>query len=146
MSPEASTIGGDELVEQLRRELAEAWEQQAATAGILRAISNSPSDLHRIFEEITATAARFCDAYDAGVLQCAGDHLKLVAHRGSIPVGGPLPLRRGLVMGRAVLDRAIIQVTDAQAETEEYPEGSENARRDGARTILAVPLICAREA
>src|SRR5215813_13676211 len=85
MSPEASTIGGDQSVEQLRRELAEAREQQAATAGILRAISNSPSDLQGIFQEIATTAARLCDAYDAGVLQCAGDHLRLVAHRGHIP-------------------------------------------------------------
>jgi signal transduction histidine kinase len=151
MPSELSLAGGTDdrkpTVEELKYELDEARELQVATAGILRAISNSPSDLHKIFQEITATAARFCDAYDAGVLQCAGDHLRLVAHRGSIPVGGSLlPLTRGLVMGRAVLDRTILQVTDAQAETEEYPEGSEIARRDGARTILAVPLICAREA
>src|SRR5215831_9248537 len=151
MSPEASTIGGDQSVEQLRRELAESREQQAATAGILSAISNSPSDLHRIFREIAATAARLCDAHDAGVNQCAGDHLNLVAHHGSIPTGGPighgrLPLTRGVVMGRAVLDRTILHVTDLQAETAEYPEGSEVARRDGHRTILGVPLICAREA
>src|SRR5262245_13392179 len=37
---------------QARGELLEAREQQAATAGILSAISNSPSDLHRIFREI----------------------------------------------------------------------------------------------
>src|SRR5262249_39910073 len=89
---------------QSRCDLAEAREQQAATAGILRAISNSPSDLHRIFREIAATAARLCDAHDAGVNQCAGDHLNLVAHHGSIPTGGPighgrLPLTRGVVMG-----------------------------------------------
>src|SRR5262249_606145 len=129
--------------QELTKELWEAREQQAATGGILRAISNSPTDLQGIFQEIATTAARLCDAYDAGVLQCAGDHLKLVAHHGLIPVGGPLPLTRGLVMGRAVLDRTILQVADAQAETEEYPAGSEKARRDGARTILAVPLICA---
>src|SRR5215467_10849346 len=136
---------------QARGQLGESREQQTATAEILRAISKSPSDLHGIFQEIAATAARLCDAYDAGVMQCAGDHLQLVAHRGSIPTGGPighgrLPLTRGVVMGRAVLDRTILHVTDAQAETEEYPEGSEIARRDGARTILAVPLICAGEA
>ena len=36
MSPEASHIGGDQSLEELRRELAEAREQQAATAEILR--------------------------------------------------------------------------------------------------------------
>src|SRR5262249_40627622 len=53
---------------------------------------------------------------------------------------GTLPLSRGVVIGRAALDQIIIQVPDLQAETEEYPVGSENARRLGHRTILAVPL------
>src|SRR5215831_15147061 len=143
---------------QARGELAESREQQAATGGILRAISNSPSDLQVIFQEIAATAAHLCDAYDAGVLQCAGDQLRLAAHRGHIPylthpagvpvwIGqGTLPLSRGVVIGRAVLDRTILHVPDLQAETEEYPEGSEFARRLGNRTILAVPLIRDRDA
>src|SRR5262249_9118998 len=143
MSPEALT-GGDQGVEELRRELAEAREQQAASGGILRAISNSPPDLQGIFHEIAITAARPCHAYDAGVLQRAGDQLRLVARRGHIPAIGPigqgtLPLSRGVLIGRAVLDRSILQVPDLQAETEEYPEGSEIARRLGHRTILAVP-------
>src|SRR5262245_39905623 len=141
MPSENSTISGDQSVEALRRELAEAREQQSATAGILRAISNSPSHLQGIFQEIATTAARLCDAYDAGVLQCAGDHLRLVAHRGQIPGQGIVPLSRGVVSGRAILDRTILQVPDLQAETEEYPEGSEIARRLGHRTVVAVPLI-----
>src|SRR5215470_1296476 len=126
---------------QARGELVEAREQQAATGGILRAISNSPTDLQGIFQEIATTAALLCDAYDAGVLQCAGDHLRLVALRGQIPGQGIVPLSRGVVAGRAVLDRPILQVPDLQAVSEEYPEGSEIARRLGHRTILAVPLI-----
>src|SRR5215467_6157385 len=143
-----------ELTRELSRattELAEARDQQTATGGILRAISNSPSDLQVIFQEIATTAARLCDAHDAGVLQCAGDQLRLVARRGHIPAIGPigqgtLPLSRGVLIGRAILDRSILQVPDLQAETEEYPEGSEIARRLGHRTILAVPLIRGQEA
>src|SRR2546428_6882857 len=48
MPSEVSTVSGDQLVEGLRRELAEAREQQAATAEILAAISNSPTDLQRV--------------------------------------------------------------------------------------------------
>src|SRR5215471_10087198 len=134
---------------QARGELAEAREQETATAGILRAIL--PSDLQVIFQEIATTAARLCDARDAGVGQCAGDHLRLVAHRGrgdlELELGqGTLPLSREIVIGRAILDRTIIQVPDLQAETEDYPEGSEFARRLGHRTVLAVPLIRDREA
>ena len=136
--------------EELERELAEAGEQQAATAEILRMISRSPTDLQGVFEEIAASAARLCDAYDASVLQVDGDCQRLVAHHGpipAIPMGrDTLPLARGVVTGRAVLDRQAIHVADVQTETDQYPEGSDNARRLGHRTVLAVPLISAGKA
>src|SRR5262249_44811366 len=46
----------------------------------------------------------------------------------------------------AILDRRTIHVADLQAETGEYPVGSDRARRFGHRTILAVPLMRAGEA
>ena len=67
MSAEASTIGDDQSLEELRRELSEARDQQAATAEILRVISSSPRDLQHVFAEIAASAARLCDAYDATI-------------------------------------------------------------------------------
>src|SRR5262245_66244131 len=67
---------------QAKGELAEAREQQAATAGILSAISSSPTNLQGIFQEIAKTAARLCDAYDAGVIVCYGGHQRFVAARG----------------------------------------------------------------
>src|SRR5262245_60894683 len=145
MSPEASTIGGDQSVEQLRRELAEAREQHAATAEILRVISSAPTDLQSLFADIAASAARLCEAYDATIRQVDGDFLPVVAHHGSIPAAGT-SLTRGFSIGRAVLDRRTIHIADLQAETDEYPEGSDRARCLGFRTILAVPLIRAGEA
>src|SRR5262249_8019823 len=128
------------------RELAEAREQQAATAGVLAAISSSPADLHRVFAEIAVSAARLCDAYDATIFQVDGDLLRLVAHHGSIPQDNTLPLTREVVTGRAVLERRTIQVGDLQAESDEYPDGSERARWRGHRSILAVPLMRVDEA
>src|SRR5262245_8082060 len=144
MSPEASTVGGDQSVEHLRRELTEARQQQAATAEILKVISSSPTDPKRVFAEIAASAALLCDAYDAGIAQVQGDDiLRVVTHHGPIPPrsSGTYPLTRGFVTGRVILDGRTIHVADLQAETDEYPEGSEGARRIGYRTILAVPLI-----
>jgi signal transduction histidine kinase len=141
MPSEVSTIRGDQLVEELQRALAEAREQQAATAEILRVISSSPMDLKRVFTEIAMSAARLCEAYDATIHQRHGDLLPLVAHYGPILVPDLLPLTRGVLAGRAVLDRQTIQVADLQVETDEYPEGSEIGRRLGLRTNLAVPLI-----
>src|SRR5215475_14297761 len=71
---------------QARGELAESQEQQAATADILRVISSSPTDLHRVFAEIAASAARLCDAHDSTINLVDGDFLRLVAHHGPIPV------------------------------------------------------------
>ena len=109
MPSEASTFRGDQSVEQLRRELAEAREQQAATAAILAAISNSPIDSYRVFAEIAASAARLCEAYDAVIFQVDGAVLRLVAHEGPVslgPVGQfTVPLVRGSLSGRVTLVR-----------------------------------------
>jgi two-component system NtrC family sensor kinase len=128
------------------RELGEALEQQAATAEILRVLSSSPTDLQRVFAVVAKSATRLCDASDATIHQVDGAVLRLVAHHGPIPVPGSLPMTRGVLAGRAVLDRQTIHVGDLQAETGEYPEGSDIARRLGLRTNLAVPLIRAGEA
>jgi signal transduction histidine kinase len=142
MAPELPTVGGDQSLQELRRELAEAREQQATTAEILRVISSAPMDSQRVFAEIAASAGRLCDASDAAIHQVDGKVLRIVASHGLIPKGDDtLPLTREVVTGRAVLDRQTIQVADVQAETGEYPVGSANARRLGHRTLLAVPLM-----
>jgi two-component system, NtrC family, sensor kinase len=130
---------------QARGELVEARSQQDATAEILQVISSSPTDSQRVFGEIAASATRVCDAYDATVFQLDGDFLHPIAHYGPIPQGGALPLTRGLITVRVILDRQTIHIADLQAETDEFPEGSEIARRLGHRTILVVPLIRAGE-
>src|SRR5215470_7945782 len=138
-----------ELTKELSRakgELAEARDQQAATAEILRVISSSPTDLQPVFAEIATSAARLCDAYDALIRQVDGEVLRIVGHHGPIPAAGTLPLTRGLPPARAILDRRTIHITDLLTETDEFPEGSDRARSLGFRTILAVPLVHASEA
>jgi hypothetical protein len=55
MSSEVSTVGGD--VEELRSELAETREQQAATSEIPSIISGTPTNLQRVFPEMAVVAA-----------------------------------------------------------------------------------------
>ena len=110
MPSEVSTIGGDQSGEKLRRELAEAREQQAATAEILAAISNSLTDPSRVFAEIAASAARLCDAYNAAILRVVSDHLLVLAVHGPLlhigSVGqGKIPLKRGILVARVVINR-----------------------------------------
>src|SRR5262245_17545031 len=154
MPSEVSAAGADQhlgsVVDELKRELeaksrelAEAREQQAATAGILAAISSSPTDLQRVFADIARAAVRHCDY--VAIFQVDGNVLRLVAREPPNPGGTvgrlTMPLTRGTVAGRAVIDRRRVQVADLQTEMEEYPEGSAIAQRLGHRTILAVPLI-----
>src|SRR5262245_4361045 len=153
MPSEVSTVTGEPSVEVLIRELADAREQQAATADILAAMSNSPTDPYRAFADIAASAARLCEAQNTTLVELADDKLRLLANYGPLPtvaqVGQPLhglPFNRGFVTARAIIDKTTIHVADVQTETNEYPESSEWARRAGHRTIVAVPLMRAGEA
>jgi two-component system, NtrC family, sensor kinase len=148
MPSEVSSMGGDQSVEELRRQLAEAREQQAATSEILRVISSSSADLQHVFAMIAASVARMCSAHDATIFRMDSGALRIVAHHGPIlefGVGHSTPLVAEHVNGRAALERRPIQVADLQAEEAEYPVGSKMARRLGHRTILAIPLMHAGE-
>src|SRR5262249_31084203 len=139
-----------EELEARTRELTESLEQQTATADVLKVISRSALDLQRVLDALVESAARLCDANDATIGQVVGNGLRLVAHHGQIPTIGPVghavPLVRGLVGGRAVIERRTIQVADVLAEADEYPESQKTARQVGSRTVLAVPLVHAGEA
>ncbi len=72
----------DELV-RLRRQLAEAQEQQAATADILKVISSSPADLRPVFEAILEKATRLCGAQLAALGLYDGEKFEYRAQCGA---------------------------------------------------------------
>jgi len=130
-------------LEARNRDLIEALEQQTATAGILQVIAASPTDVQPVLDAVTRSAARLCDADDATVWSLEGERMRTVAHQGPIPFFAPRerPLGRGTIYGRSILERRAVQVTDAQAEGEDFPDSAALAKEFGTRTAVSAPLL-----
>jgi len=131
-------------LEARNRDLTEALEQQTATSEVLRVISSSPTDLRPVFDAMARSAARLCEAQDVRVHVLEGDVLRMTAALGPAPVGGvvgelTIPVSRGSVNGRAIIEHRIVHVADLQSEANEFPLSIGPAF--GQRTSLAVPLL-----
>src|SRR5215468_8102532 len=136
-----------EAEQQRTRELQEALDYQTATNDVLRVISSSPIDLQPVLTAICETVAKLCETKDAEIFIRDGDRLRLGWVQGSMGTEAETwPITRGLVMGRAVLNRELIQVHDLRAASEEFPEGYQSSLLIGHRTIIAVPLMREGEA
>src|SRR5262245_25071238 len=125
-------------------QVTESLEQQTATGEVLRVISSSPTDVQPVFDAVAESAARLCESFDSAIWRQEGDQLRLVAHHGAIPQTGSesfLPLIPSTVGGRSVLGGRTVHIADVQTEGDEFSTTRENARRQGFRTILSVPLM-----
>jgi two-component system, NtrC family, sensor kinase len=124
------------------RDLTQALEQQTATSEILRVISSSPNDLQPVLDALAQSAARLCKANDALIYRLEGERLELVAKFGPIPYAAEgLPLTRGLVTSRAVIDRQTLHIEDLATQLDEFPDAEMYVRRFSHRTILITPLL-----
>jgi signal transduction histidine kinase len=129
----------------LFNETKEALEQQTAISDILRAISESPTDVKPVLDAIADRAARLCDAASASIYLTEDDKLRHVASQGRLADQSAtinlLPINRYSTSGRAVLERTTIQVADLMAEADQYPLGHEIATRFGHRSLVVAPLF-----
>ncbi|WP_245471888.1 GAF domain-containing protein [Bradyrhizobium nanningense] len=113
---------------------------------MLSIIRKSPVDAQPVFEAIVESAARLCGAIFSVVYLHDNDRLRFAATKNfsatalnQIKERQDLrQINRSFVGGRAILDRAIVQIPDVLAD----PEYSrEFALAGGWRAVLAVPLL-----
>jgi signal transduction histidine kinase len=147
MASETSTVAGEQVLEDLKRELADARDQQRATTEILSVISRSPTDVQPVFDTIAASATRLCDGLYSVVFRFDGELITVAADSGVSPWTSevirkayPAPPGRGTMASRALLEQRVIALTDAQ-DSMANPAGAERARAIGYRAGLSVPML-----
>jgi GAF domain-containing protein len=125
-------------------EYGERIEQQSATIEVLEAISTSTGDDQPVLELIARRARQLCDAETAGVFSYDGE---LVSMRCSDSVDNrslepylrtfPCPPARDYTIGRAILDRRVIEVDDADAD----PDLAAVVHAHRNRSIMTLPFL-----
>jgi signal transduction histidine kinase len=128
----------------LERELAQAHRREAATAGVLKAISRSTFNLQEVLDSLIESAVELTAAETGLIIRQHGGLYRTAAIHGAsaefveVAKQNPLPPGRQSATGRAVLERRIVHIHDVLDDHEYTWVGGPAA---GVRTILAVPML-----
>jgi signal transduction histidine kinase len=128
-----------------REHLAQAMEQQRATADVLNVISQSPSELQLVLDKIVEIAAHLCRAdysfiwrLDDGIFRLAAIN-NVEAAFAKFAREHPHRPNPGTVAGRSVLERRAVHIPDVLRDPGyEWLEGQ---KIGSYRTLLGVPLL-----
>jgi signal transduction histidine kinase/putative methionine-R-sulfoxide reductase with GAF domain len=112
-----------------------------------RAAGRRPPGLESVLGAIARTAARLCEASDAVIHLVEGDRTRMAAKHGKLAhsqeLEAPLPIRRDMPLGLAILTRRPLHVRDMRTAVRGrfrtmVEQGLFN---DQIRTVLVMPLL-----
>ena len=139
------------LLNELRQrtdDLTEALEQQTATSDVLRVISSSPTDVQPVFDAIAESAVRLCDGQFSFVVRFDGKVMDFASCCGLSAEGLdafhsilPMPASEHTAAGRAIVRRAVVEISDVEADPSYGAQGQGLAKAVNYRSIAAVPLL-----
>src|SRR5262249_37720662 len=139
------------LLNELRQrtdDLSESLEQQTATSEVLRVISSSPTNVQPVFDTIAESAVRLCDGQFSFVLRFDGKVMDFASCCGLTAEGLdafhsilPMPAREDTAAGRAIVRRAVVEITDVKTDPSYGAQGQGLAKAVAYRSIAAVPLL-----
>jgi GAF domain-containing protein len=135
-------------VRDLEKRLAEALEQQTATAEVLRVIGASPMDTQPVFDGIARSGVRICGAHSCTLFVLEGDMVRVAATHG-VPVERverfriqfPMPLSNENDVTQTLHERRVFHLADIEHNPAATPENVEHARLGRYSTRLMVPML-----
>jgi GAF domain-containing protein len=135
-------------LDQLTRELGEAYQREAATSEVLKVISSSPGELEPVFNAMLANATRICEA-KIGVLYLRdGDGLRFAATHGAPPAYVEAGKQRGVApdgpVRRAATTKQVVHIADIrelQSYRDRHSSTVVSAELGKFRTVLGVPML-----
>ena len=125
-----------------------ALQRQTASADILRVISQSPNDVHPVFEAIVQAGVHLFEGAAVAVSQPVGDqvHLRAIAEVDPARVARwherfPVPLALEYMHGAALLEARVIDVPDVADESQPFAAGRHRFLGSGYRAMAVVPML-----
>jgi two-component system, NtrC family, sensor kinase len=133
-------------IAELQGALAQASHREAATSEILGVISQSPTDVQPVFDTIVKSAVKLCNGlfsalyrFDGELIHSASTHNYRSEALKTIRSVFPVRASRTLLVGRTILERAVVQVPDLELDREW--ELQELGRAIGARSSVGIPML-----
>jgi two-component system NtrC family sensor kinase len=153
--PERTVAELEALLAAERGRVAALERERAATAEVLRIIGESSADLDGVLHAIAERLGQLTNAAGARVQRVFGDREKTVAAWGAaadvLGAGGMtreqwlvrpgMEIQPGTPVGRAILERRTVHVSDLAAALDDFAAAGPYQRRFGVRSALAAPML-----